>query len=229
LTWNIVVKMPIPLNEYGFNGFKGLGLTSCKREIIYLRCARNLFLEKLIIRSLKMKKTVLAILAISMFAASAAMAEGNKQEISLSGYIDSSTDSVSSTTSTTTVIDASYGYYFSPVLLGRVVAQDFNTSSAGSTTSMLALGGGVKYYFGESKKSSWVPFVIGDLLAVSMDAAGSSGSGMGFDGGVGGSYFLTESVSFDVTGKLYSNSFTINGTTDTVSGDRIEFGFTARF
>lgn len=176
-----------------------------------------------------MKKTGIAILVMSMFAATSAMADANKQEISLSGYIDSSSDSASSTTTTTTVVDASYGYYFSPVLLGRIVAQDFNTSSGGSTTSTLALGGGVKYYFGDAKKASWVPFVVADLLTVSIQASGVSGSGMGFDGGVGGSYFLTESVSFDVTGKLYSQSITINGASDTVSGDRIEFGFTARF
>ena len=176
-----------------------------------------------------MKKTALAVLVMSMFAASSAMADGNKQEISLSGYVDSSSDSASSTSSTTTVIDASYGYYFSPVLLGRIVAEDFNTSSGGSTSSVLEIGGGVKYYFGESKKSSWVPFAVADLLVVSEQFSGLSGSGIGFDAGVGGSYFLTETVSFDVTGKLYSNSYTINSTTDTVSGGRVEFGFTARF
>ncbi len=176
---------------------------------------------------MKIKKSALAILVLGVFAATSAMAAGQGREITINGSMDNT--SSSGTTTSMTYINAAYGVTIQPQLVGRVSVSLMNSDSGGSSTAMTILGGGVKRYFGAAVKSAWVPFALADLNYVTSKSGGSSLTGYGYDAGVGASNFITESVSFDVSGKLTSSSLSSSGTTVTQSGTRIEFGFTARF
>ena len=176
-----------------------------------------------------MKKTALAILAMSMFAASSAMAAAPGSEISASGSIDSSTSKPGSTKSDSTNANLSYGYYLSSRLVARANVFMNLSNNNGTKSNTTYLGLGAKYYFGDAVKSAWVPYALADVLSVSSESTGSSISGYGYDAGVGVSNFITEAVSFDIEAKLYSNSLNASGYTLTQDGSRINFGFTARF
>jgi hypothetical protein len=185
-----------------------------------------------------MKKTAFAILVMSLFAASSAMAA---TEVSLNGYMNNLTQSSSGTqTGTDAVINlnGAFGYYFSPQLVGRVVANvynDVNTPTVGgsTTTTMEALGVGGKYYLSSPAKGAEVFFVFADVSALSI-ASGSganatTGSGTQLDVGGGLSTFLTESVSFDLDLKYVSDAYTISGFSISSAGPQFDFGLTARF
>ena len=185
-----------------------------------------------------MKKTTLAILTMSMLAASSAMAA---TEVSLNGYINDLTQTVSGSqtgTDAVTNINGAFGYYFTPQLVGRVVANVYNdvntpTNGSSTTTTMEAIGVGAKYYFDSPAKGAEVLFVFGDVSALSI-ASGSganatTGSGAQVDFGAGLSSFLTESVSFDFDLKYVDNSYTISGFSIDSSGVQFDFGLTARF
>lgn len=177
-----------------------------------------------------MKKSALAVLVVSIFAASSAMAAGVGNEISVNGMIDSSKDDSPGAQQTTfTLINAAYGMYFTPQLVGRVSGTLIGFETGGSTSTVTMIGVGAKYYFAEGAKSAWVPFVLGDVSTLSAESGGSSASGYGFDAGAGVSNFITETVSFDISVKAYSNTVQAGGTDFTTTGTRAELGFTARF
>jgi len=180
-----------------------------------------------------MKKTALAILAMSMFAASSAMAASPASELSASGNISSTKSSPGSGKSDQINATVGYGYYFTPRLVGKVVVFINTTESkSGTTTSKSgteAYGLGAKYYFGDAVKSAWVPYVFADIMTISIKYDTGTGTGTGTDVGVGVSNFITESVSFDIEGKATSNSTSFAGTTTTSDGTSLNFGFTARF
>ena len=185
-----------------------------------------------------MKKTALAILTMSMFAASSAMAE---TEVSLNGYMNNLTETSSGNqvgTDAVTNINGAFGYYFSPQFVGRIVANvynDVNTPTGGnSTTTMMgAFGVGAKYYFRSPAKGDEVIFVFGDVSALSIEsgsgANATTGSGAQLDVGGGLSTFLTETVSFDLDIKYVNNSYTMSGFSIESSGAQFDFGLTARF
>ena len=185
-----------------------------------------------------MKKTAMAILTMSMFAASSAMAA---TELSLNGYVNNLTQTASGTqtgTDAVTNINGAFGYYFTPQLVGRLVANaynDVNTPTTGSstTTTMEALGVGAKYYFSSPAKGAEVLFGFADMSALSIASGSgtnaSTGSGTQFDVGAGLSTFLTESVSFDLDLKYLNNSYTISGFSIASTGLQFDFGLTARF
>lgn len=180
---------------------------------------------------MKIKKTALAILTLSMFAASSAMA-AEKSEISLNGSMDSGkADYTGAKSYTTTQVIGSYGYYFLPQLVGRVVVGVNDSDYGGNSKSTMEMFGvGAKFYFGSPSKGSVVPFVFGDVLAMSMQqSGGSTSSGAIVDGGGGIAVFMTESVSFDVDAKFRQKSYTSGGLTINDSGATVDFGITARF
>lgn len=179
---------------------------------------------------MKIKKTALAILTLSMFAASSAMAAGDSSEISLNGSVDSGkNDTHGAKTSTTTQVIGSYGYYFMPQLVGRVVLGINDTDDGTNKTTSEIYGVGAKYYIGSPSKGSVVPFVFGDVLALNMQSGGATYSGSVIDAGGGIAVFLTESVSFDVDAKYRQQSFTVASTTVNNTGATVDFGITARF
>lgn len=178
-----------------------------------------------------MKKSALAILAMSIFAASSAMAAGAGNEISINGSMDSSkADYAGAQQETMTNVNIAYGMYFTPQVVGRVAGSIFAFESGGSKSTATVMGVGGKYYFAEGAKSAWVPFALADFNAVAMESGGNTMSGFGFDVGVGVSNFITESVSFDIDAKATSNTLKPSAGNDvTNNGAKIDFGFTARF
>lgn len=188
-----------------------------------------------------MKKTALAILVISMFAASSAMA-ASSTEMSINGFVNGmSQSSPGSSTSSTAEILGSFGYYFSPQFVGRLVLNEYanDTTTAGVTnsTGMMALGVGMKYYFSSPAKGSEVFYVFGDVSALAVSststvnnvATTTTGSGSQVDVGIGVATFITEDVSFDLDIKSLSDSYTMSGVTISDSGAQFDFGITARF
>jgi hypothetical protein len=172
---------------------------------------------------------LVAFLAASTLAATSAIAGGNQSELQFSGSLAS--NSSNGTSSSSTNINAAYGYSFTPQIIGRASIFLNGNDSGGSKSTMTYLGVGAKYYFSEGHKSAWVPFVLADLQTLAMDNAGTTTNGMGYDAGVGVSDFLTETISFDITALM--NSFTIKGSNgapdSSQTGTRVDFGFTARF
>jgi hypothetical protein len=191
------------------------------------------FIDKLFLEliNMKIKKTALAILTLSMFAASSAMAAGDNSEISLNGSMDSGqNDTPGAKTTTTTQVIGSYGYYFMPQLVGRVVLGiNDSDDGAGTKTTSEIYGVGAKYYIGSPAKGSVVPFVFGDVLALNAQSGGFTYTGSVIDAGGGIATFLTESVSFDVDAKYRQQSFSVASTTVNNTGFTIDFGITARF
>jgi len=183
-----------------------------------------------------MKITALAALAMSMFAASSAMAA---TEMSVNGFVNSMNTTVGNTTSTSSTAEVlgSFGYYFSPQLVGRIVVNEYANSTPNTTTGQMAIGGGLKYYFTSPAKGSTVFYGFGDLSLLSVTSTStfngssttSTGTGTLFDAGVGVAQFITETVSFDLDVKAVSDSYTIDSFSFSDSGVQFDFGITARF
>jgi len=171
-----------------------------------------------------MKKHVITTLIAGLFAASSAMAAEGQTEVSVSGQMDSSSVDGGADT-TVTVVTGSLGQYISPVLVVRGSVLVAAAEGGGSTTNLTGLGAGIKYYIGEGAKSKWVPFALANVSFVSLEAGNFSESGYGVSGGVGVSNFITEDVSFDITGEIYSNTLADS----TQDGTRLLFGLTARY
>jgi hypothetical protein len=202
---------------------------------VELQCTRfnsAQFIDKLFLELINMKinKTALAILTLSMFAASSAMAAGDSSEISLNGSFDSGkADYTGAKSYTNTQVIGTYGYYFMPQLVGRLVL-GINDSDNGTTKSTMEMYGvGAKYYIGAPSKGAVVPFVFADILALNMQSAGTTMTGSVMDAGAGIAMFLTESVSFDVDAKYRQQSYTASSLTINDTGATVDFGITARF
>lgn len=176
-----------------------------------------------------MKKHMIAVaIATSFFVASSAMAAEGQKEISVQGSIDKT--SSSGQTSSNTFVMGSLGYYYTPTLVLRGTLMVMGSESAGSDSTTTGVGAGVKYYFGESAQSAWVPFAIAGINMISMTGTGFDASGREIDIGVGVSKFISENVSFDITGEKTTSSLTISGGgTYDADGTRITFGMTARY
>lgn len=182
-----------------------------------------------------MKKSAIAVLVMSAFAATSAMAAGNKNETSIAGSLDFQS-TPSSTTTGMVMLDQ--GFYLSPQLVARVSLFELLSDSAAMSSAMMSIGGGVKYYLGQSSKSAVVPFVLGgagfSFLSVSTPVTcgfvctggTSSYTGFSYQGGAGVAFFMTEDVSVDGTLQYYSNSF---GSGMDTSGLRLNVGITARY
>jgi hypothetical protein len=182
-----------------------------------------------------MKKTTLAFFVMSMFAASSAMA-ANVSEASINGFINSMSQSPGSNTTSAINVLGSYGYYFNPQLVGRIVLNEYVMSTSGTTsttTGMTAVGVGLKYYLSSPAKGAEVFYVFGDLSALGISSTSgntsTTGSGTDIDVGVGVASFITETVSFDLDIKSDSQAYTLAGYSITNSGVQFDFGITARF
>lgn len=163
------------------------------------------------------------------FQAAAAEFTPNRSEVSFSGNITSSSSSPGNQTSTSTFLYGSYGYYFTPQIVGEVAANIFTTQSGGSTTGVTTVGVGAKYYFSAGKQGEFVPWVTGELDATSINAGTVSGSGVGVSGAVGATYWLTETAGPYADLRFRSSSVTIAGISVTQSDTIFEFGATFKF
>jgi len=115
-----------------------------------------------------------------------------------------------------------YGYFLSNQLVGTVGLMRTDVEVNGSDADSTDLEVGAKYYFNPNlRRGSFVPFVDGAIGLV--DASGN-GSDLKFRFGVGGAYFLNDSVSVDPS-LSYLRIATDPRTTGWVFGLRL----TARF
>lgn len=165
-----------------------------------------------------------------LFAATSAMAAEGQTEMTINGLLDNTTSNGSD--SSTIMVNMELGKYFSPYLVGKFNYLMMGTDDGTNSSTTLGLGGGIKFYFMQSSKGAWVPFVVGDMNAMMYSATSgfstSDGTGLGTQYGIGVSNFVTEDVSMDITLKAYSQSFEINGFTLEQSGTRMLFGITVR-
>lgn len=187
-----------------------------------------------------MKKSMVAAAVLAMCAASPAMAQEGKWEMSVAGNMTATTTDVNgfSSDSTNTFLYFRLGQYLSPELVVSGNVSMFGSSSGGGTTSSVGttFGIGAKYYLDGAAKSAFVPFVEGEVHAVVMTSdspgvASTTTSGGGFAFGVGGSYFLTEDVSADIAIQGFADGLTSDTSNAdmTQSGVRMLFGLTARY
>ncbi|MFA7400111.1 MAG: hypothetical protein WCZ98_06495 [Sideroxydans sp.] len=186
-----------------------------------------------------MKKGIVAIVMLSsVFLAGTAMAQEGKMEASIAGNMEmKSTDyGAGASDSTSTFMYLRLGQYLSPQLVVSGNVAMFGSSSGGGTTSSVGstFGIGAKYYLDGAAKSAFVPFVELDVHAVvASTTAGNivnTMTGAGISGGVGGSYFITEDVSADMSVQLFSDGLSDDyGSEITQSGMRMLFGLTARY
>ena len=185
-----------------------------------------------------MKKTMAAVAVLSMFLAGSAMAQEGKWEASIAGNMTATTTDVggSSSDTTSTFVYLRLGQYLSPELVVSGNISMFGSSSGGGTTSNIGstFGLGAKYYMEGAAKSAFVPFVEAEAHAVVIGSTVSNvtytTTGGGFAFGVGGSYFITEDVSADVSLQGFADSLTPDsGASYNQSGVRMLFGLTARY
>ncbi|HEX9395593.1 MAG TPA: hypothetical protein VF943_02525 [Burkholderiales bacterium] len=160
------------------------------------------------------KLALLAGVALAM-AASQVMAQGYRSELSAFGNYTRMHQSDQSTSFS--MLDVGYGYYFSPQLVGTLNITRVSSNSFGYTD----LGLGAKYYFGVGRRSSFVPFVDGNIGIQKAPSQHDRRWQFGF----GGAYFVTEATSFDVGMHLFQVSSTPYITNGTIFG----MGFTTRF
>lgn len=157
----------------------------------------------------------------------------NRSEVSFSGNITSSSYSGGSASSTSSFLYGSYGYYFTPQVVGQVMVEGFSQSSGGTTIGQTTLGIGAKYYFSQGKQGDFVPWVTGelDVTGVSMATAfgSATGGGAGISGAIGGTYWLTETAGPFVDLRFRQSSFTILGISQTETDTILEFGATFKF
>ncbi|MEW5904415.1 MAG: outer membrane beta-barrel protein [Pseudomonadota bacterium] len=187
-----------------------------------------------------MKKALFAATIISAALATPALAQEGQWEASIAGNMTATSTKVGNSTSesTNTFMYFRLGEYVTPETVVYGTMSMFGTSSGGGTTSNVGttFGFGAKYYMDAAVKSAFVPFVEGELHAVVMTsdsptttATTTSGGGMSF--GIGGSYFITEAVSADLSFQAFSDSLTTDksSVSFTQSGVRMLFGMTARY
>ena len=93
------------------------------------------------------------------------------------------------TTTSVSILNLGYGYYFTPQLVGTLGITRVSASGFGATD--VVIGG--KYYFSIGRKGSLVPFVDGQIGTTKTDTSRDRRWQLG--GGV--SYFVSESTSFD--------------------------------
>ena len=161
-----------------------------------------------------MKKSALLLGVALAGAAGPAMAQIYRHELSIFGNwtrLKQGAESVN-----VSILNADYGYYFTPQLVGTLGVSRFSTDGMGYTDVML----GGKYYFGVGRRGNYLWYVDGGLGTTK--TAGDKGRRWELGGGL--AYMITESTSFNVGLDWYGIK-TIPGTQGTVVG----MGFTTRF
>ncbi len=185
-----------------------------------------------------MKKSISAVaIAASMLVATSAMAEGAKNELSVSANIDSSSTTTSpgtgSTSNNSTMVLVGLGQYLTPKLVLRENLFVMQAGTGNGKADTIMVGVAAKYYFGLPAKSEWVPFAGGGINVVQMKSGGFTSTGAGIQAGGGVSYFVTEAVSGDIELQGYGNYtsgtqgvITVDSTT---TGVKLLVGTTIRF
>jgi hypothetical protein len=164
------------------------------------------------------------ILTITILAAlsSTAFAAEKSNEVSVYGSLINQSTPASSTS---TIVNATYGRYLTERLLLTGSVTVFNAQSF----KMGTVGVGVKYYFGSGQKGDFVPFVAGSVNVGTIDTGAASGTTAGIRAGGGASYFVSETASFDARLELVAGSQSIGGFSQSTSSTEFTVGLTQRF
>lgn len=117
-----------------------------------------------------------------------------------------------------------YGHYFNEQLVGTIGLSRASISGAGPDTSVTALTGGAKYYFGAPRRQTFVPFLEGAIGFATVDFGPDDETDLTWEIGGGGAYFISDSTSADVSLRWYQTD-----TSASTEGMRIFLGLTTRF
>jgi hypothetical protein len=168
-----------------------------------------------------MRKLALLVGALMAMSASLAMAQGYRTELSTFGSYTRIKNQ--GQTTSLSIFDVGYGYYFTPQFVGKIDVTRVSANSFGYTDFAL----GAKYYFGVGRRSSFITFVDGNygVEKGTNQQAGSSHHDSRWQLGFGGAYFVTESTSFDVG----LHWFRVSTEPYSSSGTIVGMGFTTRF
>ena len=161
------------------------------------------------------RKFLLLAGALLAMNAAPALAQGYRHEVSAFGNYTRMHQS--SQTSSFSILDLGYGYYFTPQWVGKI---DYTRVSA-DTFGYTDIGIGAKYYTSVGRRGSFSWFFDGTL---GIEKAPSR-QDRRYQFGFGGAWFVTEATSFDLGVhwfRVASQPYIINGT---VFG----MGFTTRF
>lgn len=138
------------------------------------------------------------------------LAAEKQKEVSIFGYYNKPTEPAGQ--DPTLLINLSEGIYFTDKFLGTLT---MTALGSGNFTS-LGVGLGVKYYFSIGKTGDFVPFVVADFMLtqgyLDMTATSTDTLSKEFVFGVGGSYFINETASFDT--RFVHRGGTTDSTTD---------------
>lgn len=168
-----------------------------------------------------MKKIAIASgLALALFGGQA-LAQQQRNEVSFFAQFEQSETSRSD--SSNTFAGATYGYYFTPRLVGTVGFFIFGFESGNTTSTTTDWELGAKYYFGGFQRGAFVPFVDG-AFGTTFISNGIADSFMRWRVGVGASIFISESTSIDP-----SLSYFAIQTDDETTGIRLGVRLTTRF
>lgn len=117
-----------------------------------------------------------------------------------------------------------YGRYMSPQAVATlgISRMSFEGSGLDFTTTALTIGG--KYYFGERRASTLLPFGEAAIGIANTDTPGQDGTDFTWEIGGGAAFFLNDTTSLDASLRYYHTD-----TESTTKGLRMFLGITARF
>jgi outer membrane protein W len=161
-----------------------------------------------------------------------AMAQEKKTEISVYTDMSSSSSGSSASQTSMTYLSVGFGRYITPNLVLKGTVSEILTDSNTSTSNIIGLSGGARYYFRVGKTGDWVPFGGAGLKYSSMytwtsTAGGTTTSGTGLMGEGGVAYYITENASLDL--RAYVESLKYSNASNSTSTVGLQLGATFRF
>ena len=169
-----------------------------------------------------MKKTkALALGALFALVSGAAAAQTFKNEIAFFGTLD---DVSEPEDIELMVLNLRYGYYLTAQTLATLGLSRTSFEASGLDTSTTALTVGAKYYFGQPRMESLLPFAEAALGLARTDTGRDDGTDFTWEFGGGASYFMTDSTSVDASIRWYQTD-----TSSRTEGLRFMVGLTTRF
>ena len=117
-----------------------------------------------------------------------------------------------------------YGYFVSPRLVATAALSRSTFEGSGVDTKSTSLLVGAKYYFGEIRAQTLIPFVDGAIGVTTIDTGRNDGTDFTWEFGGGVAFMFTEATSFDASIRLYNTDTDIR-----TKGTRAFLGMTTRF
>jgi opacity protein-like surface antigen len=171
-----------------------------------------------------MKRALITLLALALAGTAATAAAQEfpfRHEVSIFGSWD---DVDEPEPQETLNLNLRYGYFVSPralatASLSRLSVED-SSGDAASTTFLI----GAKYYFGELRQQSLVPFVDGGVGFTHIDTGVDDGTDLSWEFGGGVSMFFSQNTSVDAGLRFFNTDTDVR-----TKGIRAFVGLTTRF